>query len=133
MSRKFIHIRTKNEVRVVDIPDDGFLDKVKEIIGCEYIDTAPIQESLIFLLDDSGKLEGKEYNYLASMIYPGFPMDVIVGDVLVALVGFNDGESDIVGLENEDLQFLTSLLDLGSSLYKVLDLIHTAGEDKADA
>ena len=133
MSRKFIHIRTNNDIHVLDIPEEGFLDKAKEIIGCEYIETAPIQGSLIFLLDENGKLEGKEFNYQATMLYPGFPMDVIVGDVLVASVGFKDGESDIVGLNDEDLQFLTSLLDLGRSLYKVLDLIHPAGEDKPDA
>lgn len=53
---------------------------------------------LYLLIDDNGKIidPPKPMNTMASLLYPGYPYDCIVGNAILAGVGLRDGEPDIV-------------------------------------
>ena len=62
---------------------DFQLDELQAMVG-GYIEIVPAGEGKIMVLDDEGKLKGKQVNDAATMIFmkAGF-YDTIVGDVLV--------------------------------------------------
>ena len=80
------------------------LEALQKIVG-GYIETVPIQSSgaeYIMILDEEGKLTGKEYNSIASLFLR--PYDYAVGDAAIVR---RQGE-ELVGLTQEEtLQFMT--------------------------
>jgi hypothetical protein len=63
----------------------------------------PDYDSLIIICNEEGGRLGKEFNYIASDLYD---YDVIVGDILIMAEGIANGEPDIVGLTDEQVQAL---------------------------
>ena len=78
----------KTDGSVTDVaPKNGKdfkLDELRELIGCEYIEIVrvPLTHGKILIVDEEGKLNGKEFNERATVIY-GNILDYIVGDALM--------------------------------------------------
>ena len=119
MNNKFLLITTKNEHRIISIPDHDFLPALKEIIGCEYVETCPVTSDIIMIIDEEGKIAGKDVNYIASVLYPGFN-DLIVGDVILASIVQSGEEFDIGGLTDDDIAYFSKLCELGVILHSLL-------------
>ena len=119
MSKRFLLITTKNEYHVIDVPDSDFLSALKEIIGCECVETAHVVSNIIMLVDEEGKFAGKDVNYIASILYPDF-YDLIVGDVILASIIYTDDGPDIGGLNDDDVEYFSKLCDLGVLLEGLL-------------
>lgn len=111
---KAIKITTDDVISVVDIQEPtlkgmqeqvgGHIEVVRPY-GLFELDV-PGSESLIMICNEEGKLEDLDFNYVASEIYDEDGYDDIAGDVLLMAEGFVDGEPDIVGLEEGQLQAL---------------------------
>ena len=109
---KAIKITTYDEMLVVDITD---LKDMQEQVG-GYIETVrpyglyeldvPDSKSLIVICNEEAKLLGLEENEIASDYLYDSIYDSIAGDVLIMAEGFVDGEPDIVGLNNEQIEAL---------------------------
>lgn len=123
MSRKFIHITSDKKYNVVDLPRENFNDFVHKVLDCSIFETAPLFDNYVFILDESGKLKEKHTNFIATVMYPGFPADIIVGDALVGKVEFVEeyGEHDLCGLEDEEIEFFLNLCKATDSLEYLLD------------
>lgn len=110
---KAIKITTDNEILAVDITDlegmqeqvGGFIEIVRAYGLCEL--EVPQSESLIMIVNEEGKLLDLEANEIATDLYESY-CDSIAGDVLIMAEGFVDGEPDIVGLTDEQVQALNN-------------------------
>lgn len=110
---KAIKITTDDVISVVDIQEPtlnvmqehlgGFIEIVRPY-GFYGLDV-PGSKFLIMVINENGKNEGLEENTVASDLYDS-TYDDIVGDVLIMAEGFVDGEPDIVGLTDEQVQAL---------------------------
>ena len=108
---KALKITTDDEIFAVDVPG---LKAMQEHVG-GYIEiirpyllgglNVPQSKSLIMICNEEGKLLGLEENEIASDLYDSI-YDSIAGDVLIMAEGFVDGEPDIVGLNNEQIEAL---------------------------
>lgn len=72
------------EPEVREIPNE--LEELQELVG-GYVETVPLEEDLIFLVNEEGKLLG---------------LDVLVGDI--AVVAYDGGE-DFRSLTPEEIEF----------------------------
>lgn len=79
------------EVR--EIPNE--LETLQELVG-GYVETVPLEEALIFLVNEDGKLLGLEPNVVAPSL------DVLVGDI--AVVAYDGGE-DFRSLTPSEIDF----------------------------
>ena len=81
------------EPEVREIPNE--LEALQELVG-GYVETVPLEEDLIFLVNAEGKLLGLEPNVVAPSL------DVLVGDI--AVVAYDGGE-DFRSLTPEEIEF----------------------------
>ena len=99
---KFILIKTNMECEVVEISQSNFLSECYKHINCELIEICVPNgygNVIRFIIDDCGKLDGQEFNPLATLVYNRF--DCIFGNVLVGRISFNEhGEQEICGLSD---------------------------------
>ena len=109
-SSTFLLLKANGEYSRIELPigEDAhvFNERVHELIGCELYEVVSIRDNFFFLVDERGKLgaDPKPINKKASLFYPGLLVgDPIVGDVLIGKRGYVNGESDIVGLDEEAL------------------------------
>ena len=70
---------------------DGFMEHI-------YFPGLP---GYIGTVDDEGKLKNKPVNVLATRLYQN-PLDFLVGDVIILKYGTFEGDSDIVGIPDEE-------------------------------
>lgn len=111
-SRKFIKIGTDNSVKVIEIPEESFVETCYDEIGCSFIDicTPCPDVGLQMIIDDCGKFNDQRLNPLATVLYNR--PDIIFGNVIVGMVGINnDGEPDIVGLSDNFVDLVLCFLD----------------------
>lgn len=100
MSRKFGYISIKESGHMEVIKTEGkrvVLKMIKEKNGCEYVGAVYLEDRLVMLIDDNGKLNSSRVNPLATILYGRFPADYIVGTAVIVAQGNND-------LENLDLE-----------------------------
>ena len=110
---KALKITTDDEIFAVDVPGlkamqeqvGGFIEIVRAYGLCEL--EVPQSESLIMIVNEEGKLLDLEANEIATDLYESY-CDSIAGDVLIMAEGFVDGEPDIVGLTDEQVQALNN-------------------------
>ena len=110
---KAIKITTNNEMLTVDIVGldemqesvGGFIEIVRPYGFCEL--DVPDSKSLIMIVNEEGKRLDLEVNEIATDLYESY-CDSIAGDVLIMAEGFVDGEPDIVGLTDEQVQALNN-------------------------
>ena len=62
---------------------DFTLGELYQLLGCDTIEVVyPLHRSNgIFIIDEEGKLTGKDINYAATIMW-GYPGDALVGDVI---------------------------------------------------
>lgn len=60
-------------------------------------------------VDEEGKLKNKPVNLLATRLYKN-PLDFLVGDVIILKYGIFEGDSDIVGIPDEEANRLMNLI-----------------------
>ena len=60
-------------------------------------------------VDEEGKLKNKPVNLLATRLYNN-PLDCLVGDVIILKYGTYKGDSDIVGIPDEEANRLMNLI-----------------------
>ena len=106
-SDKYLLVRANGEVSEVEIPKDQFHELVHELVGCEMFEFVSVYDGYIFVVDECGKIreDPKPINHYCSAYYAGtLHGDPIVGDVLIGKYGYVDFESDIVGLDADELR-----------------------------
>jgi len=119
---KAIKITIDDLILAVDIQEPTLRGMQKEVGGqIEVVRpwglnqlNVPDKESLIMIVNEEGRLIGLHFNKTGSNLYndspyPGF--EPIAGDILILAEGFVDGEPDIVGLTDEQVQALFIELD----------------------
>jgi hypothetical protein len=77
-----------------------------------YIECANVQHNIDIWLNEEGKLLGLEPNKTATLLFWqrwGTGSDIIVGDVFLAS---NDSEGETIGLDAEQLEYLTDFVGL---------------------
>ena len=80
--------------------------------GIEIVRPRLLKQPFCMIVDDEGLLKQKPLNVVGSFLYEtlshGCP---IVGTIVFMKEGFRNGEPDIIGLENEDVQYLTNMFN----------------------
>ena len=119
---KAIKITTDDVISVVTVPEPAWKG-MGELVGGHFehvrpwglynLDT-PYKKQLCMIVNEEGRLIGLDYNSLGSALYndipTAFPYDPIVGDILIMAEGFVDGEPDIVGLDDEQIEIVKEAL-----------------------
>ena len=78
---------------------DGFMEHI-------YFPGLP---GFIGTVDEEGKLKNKPVNLLATRLYKN-PLDCLVGDVIILKYGTYKGDSDIIGIPDEEANRLMNLI-----------------------
>lgn len=109
--KKAILIKTNLTIDVVELPEEdaSFNDMVHKLIDCELYEPAGLLYGYVALVDESGKLKLKHMNHLATVLYPSMN-DILVGDVLITKIGYEDGDSSFVSLSDADITMLKNVL-----------------------
>jgi hypothetical protein len=119
---KAIKITTDNEIKVVTVPEPtwkgmgqlvgGHFEHVRPW-GLYNLDT-PYKGSLCMIVNEEGRLIGLEHNLVGTALYNNTPtplgFEPIVGDILIMTEGFVNGEPDIIGLDEEQLEIVKKAL-----------------------
>ncbi|MDF2881710.1 MAG: hypothetical protein K0R54_2267 [Clostridiaceae bacterium] len=121
---KVIKITTNNVISVVDIQEPtlndmqeqvgGFIETVRPF-GLSLLDV-PGNRNLLMIVNEEGRCIRLDINKAGSSLYndginyPFTGFEPIVGDILFMSEGFVNGEPDIIGLSDEQVQALISEL-----------------------
>lgn len=119
---KAIKITTDNEIKVVTVPEPtwkgmgqlvgGHFEHVRPW-GLYNLDT-PYKKSLCMIVNEEGRLIGLEHNLVGTALYNNTPtplgFEPIVGDILIMTEGFVNGEPDIIGLDDEQIEIVKKAL-----------------------
>ena len=110
--KKALLVKTDFKIEAVELPseDSYFNNKVHELLDCELYEPAGLLYGYVALVDESGMLKLKQINYLASVLYSSIN-DMLVGDVLITKIGYEDGDSSFVSLSDSDITMLTNVLN----------------------
>lgn len=105
-------ISCKVGMPAMPIDIDGTLESMQELVG-GYIETVRYDyegiKNVIYVVNEEGKVMDMKPNKL---IYQG--RDLIFGDFFVAAFGINeDGEQDIVGLNERQEEFVMNTIGFG--------------------
>ena len=109
MKDTYLHLKVDGSFQRVDIANPDFNDEVHRLVNCKWYELVHLPGDYYLVVDELGRVceKPKDVNVLASMLYPGTPHgDPIVGDVLIGKLGYVNGESDMVGLSEEELKTL---------------------------
>ncbi len=101
---KAIVIKADNSVFMIDVEQNGepLYELVRKTVDgfMEHI-YFPGFPGYIGTVDEEGKLKGKPVNVLATRLYQN-PLDCLVGDIIILKYGTYKGDSDIVGIPDEE-------------------------------
>ena len=114
MSETYFYIKVNGDTSLVDIEHSEFNDQVHKLLECSIYELVHLPGDFYMVVDENGKIyeKPKEVNLKASLLYPGFPQDPIVGDVLIGKLGMVHGEPDMVGLDVEEISRIERLFSL---------------------
>ena len=105
---KAIIISSDEKISQVDVEQNGepLYQLVRDTVGgfMEHI-YFPGLPGFVGTVDEEGKLKGKPVNLLATRLYKN-PLDFLVGDVIILKYGTFEGDSDIVGIPDEEAKRL---------------------------
>jgi len=111
---KAIKITIEGNISVMELPNDQplYVSVRAEIGGrMEHVRPRGLDDPYCMIVDEEGLLKNLPLNAVGSILYGtaehGCP---IVGDILIMQDGFRDGEPDIVGLDDQDAEFLSEML-----------------------
>ena len=123
---KGIVITTSNISLVKDFGDPLYQTAGKAVDGyIEIVHPMALSKPYVMIVNDEGLLRGLPMNLTGSMLY-GTPMhgSPIVGTIVIMKDGFRNGEPDIVGLDDDDIENLAKKLSL-----KLIDVNESNKED----
>lgn len=104
---KGIIITAQDVVRLVDIPENGkpLYKTIRAAVGGFMENTYPrrLPKGYVMIVNEEGKLLGLPINNIGSYLYESDKHgDVIVGDVIILKLGTYKGETDVVGIPDEE-------------------------------
>lgn len=119
---KALKITTDNVISVVTVPEPtwkgmgelvgGYFEHVRPW-GLYNLDT-PYKNDLCMIANGEGRLIGLEHNPTGTMLYNETPKFMgfapIAGDILIMAEGFVNGEPDIVGLDEQQIEIVKTAL-----------------------
>ena len=115
-----ILVRTDFTYSIINTNDECLLDDMYKYIECESIEIVHLNSRDIMIIDDSGKLNGKDYNLLGTFIFlkcsHPLPGDYIAGNC----VFFEKNPPDIVSLTDNKFDGIIEMLELLK--YKKIDI-----------
>lgn len=108
----YIRLRCHKEPELVEIDPKKLLDGFYQALECDCIESVPIRNGYLMIVDESGKLKNKEYNQVASALYNSeFNItDWIAGDALISRIGCRGDEIDIVPLSKHEAALMHAKL-----------------------
>ena len=108
---KFLLIPTAGPTQAIDVAENDLLSECYKRIRCDCIETVTIKiqgRSFIMIVDESGKLNGQNYNSRATLLYaPG--LEYIAGNAIIGKIADTANGLDIVGLDNDEIYFFERL------------------------
>ena len=99
-----IKVTTDNQVSVVGL-SELMNQAINAAIGSDCFETVSgcLPDGHIMAVDESGLIKNRPVNLLASGFY-GSANSPIVGDVLFLMVGYRNGERDLVGFDEDEAE-----------------------------
>ena len=117
-TERVVVITTDNQIhqREIEVVDGFLLQALQDAVGgfFEIVQPMYLEYPYVIVCDDEGILKHKKLNTIASHFY-GSGM---VGDVVIMKEGFRDGEPDIVGLDDDETQYIMD------RIMEVLSCVH---------
>ena len=103
---KGVVVTTDNEVRVEDFSDPLYKTVGAAVGGyIEHVHPMRLARPLCLIVNEEGRLRNLPLNHIGSYFYGtdqhGEP---IVGDIVIMKDGYRNGEPDIVGLEDAEVE-----------------------------
>lgn len=110
---KGILVKTTGEIREAEFGEPMFKTVGKAVGGhIEHVRPRGLEDPYCMVVNEEGRLRGLPVNPIGSYLYGTYDHgEPIVGDIVIMKEGFTDGEPDIVGLDDLDVQQLALLLD----------------------
>lgn len=110
MAESFLKISQNGKRSRVELESDNeqLGRSIRQELHCDLFECVPTSEpaGYLILVDDNGRfVPENRTNWMAGYYY-GDVVHGIVGDALIGKQGYRDGEPDIVGLDEEDIQIL---------------------------
>lgn len=120
---KAIKITTDDVISVVTVPEPTWKG-MGDLVGGHFEHVRPYgfmnldvpeKEKLCMIVNEEGRLIGLDGNIVGSHLYNDVPAswvpwEPIVGDILIMMEGFVDGEPDIVGLDDKQIEIVKAAL-----------------------
>lgn len=106
---KALKINCDGKMEVVEIerPTYKGLSKAIGARSFEIVRRTALDRPFVLIVDEEGRITGRPLNQIGCWMYG----HTIVGDILIAQEGINaDGEPDILGLDDEEIDFLKDQL-----------------------
>lgn len=99
---------------MIEIPEPLHLG-IRMVIGgwMEIVRPVGLDPKWVMIVNETGRLDGLPKNYPASILYGCglYHYEPIVGNAVIMKEGFVDGEPDIIGLDDNDIQYLLEALE----------------------
>lgn len=120
-----ILITTDDEMSVISLDERVPLHKsLGKVIGCDWIEVVHprrLEEPLCMIVDEESLLkEGQKLNGVGSVLYcTDIHSHPILGNIVIMKEGFNNGEPDIVGLSEHELNFIYEQLKTKFNLKEI--------------
>lgn len=107
---RMIVLDTEGRLTEKDVGDAAIpLKTLQEVVG-GYIELVGINRTeFVIVINEEGKLQGLPPNLLATMLY-NCRFDTIVGNVAIVKEGMVHGEPDLVGLEDDEVEWFRQLI-----------------------
>lgn len=112
---KAIKISTANIISLIDVPENGepLYKQIQAAIEgySEYTYPARLPKGYVMIINDEAKLIGLPLNLIASFLYASeLHGDPIVGNAFIVKLGTFCGESDVVGIPDDEANDLMNKL-----------------------
>lgn len=109
---KGILVTTDNVMSVQEYGEPLYQTVGKSVDGyIEIVHPRGLKEPYCMIVNEEGRLQDLPFNAVGSILY-GTPQhgEPIVGNMVIMKEGYKDGEPDIVGLEDRDIDYLKTFL-----------------------
>ncbi len=98
--RGYVLIRHTGRMEVVKCNDKLDFSRIREAIGCEYLEPVYLEDRLVMLVDDAGKMNGLPVNPMATILYESVATDFIVGNAVIVTI--ENGDLECLELERAE-------------------------------
>lgn len=110
---KGLVISTKQKMRVVDFGEPAY-EAIRKAVGgwLEIVHPKGLTDPFCMVVNEEGLLRGLPMNLIGSILYETYRHgNPVVGDIVLLKEGFTTpGERDFIGLNEDDINFLSALV-----------------------